>query len=166
MSVIKSQLETNGEYEGKKKIDITAYVNRTSMLSESEVTAEYYLDDLIKWGNYGFNYETVYGMENDFSIYFGLGKSDTEIPGELSVGDFKLQQDLSKQAIKFSAQAAESDSLSMRMIAELPDSLEGYLERASEKGEIEVDTDEVIALDILVPRYYSAEGQDLSLIHI
>ncbi len=50
----------------------------------------------------------------------------------------------------------------MRMIAELPDSLEGYLERASEKGEIEVDTDEVIALDILVPRYYSAEGQDLA----
>lgn len=48
------------------------------------------------------------------------------------------------------------------MIAELPDSLEGYLERASEKGEIEVDTDEVIALDILVPRYYSAEGQDLA----
>ena len=69
---------------------------------------------------------------------------------------------MSKQAIKFSAQAAESDSLSMRMIAELPDSLEGYLERASEKGEIEVDTDEVIALDILVPRYYSAEGQDLA----
>ena len=47
----------------------------------------------------------------------------------------------------------------MRMIAELPDSLEGYLERASEKGEIEVDTDEVIALDILVPRYYSAEAR-------
>lgn len=162
MSVIKSQLETNGEYEGKKKIDITAYVNRTSMLSETEVTAEYYLDDLIKWGNYGFNYETVYGTENDFAIYFGLGKSDMALPGEMNVGDFKLQQDLSRQAIKFSAQAAEADSLSIRMIAELPDSLEGYLERASEKGEIEVDTDEVIALDILVPRYYASEGRDLA----
>ena len=29
------------------------------MVSEEEVTAEYYLDDLIKWGNYGFSYETV-----------------------------------------------------------------------------------------------------------
>ena len=51
MSVIKSQLETDGVYDGKKQIDITAYVNRTSMVSEEEVTAEYYLDDLIKWGN-------------------------------------------------------------------------------------------------------------------
>ena len=50
MSVIKSQLETDGVYDGKKQIDITAYVNRTSMVSEEEVTAEYYLDDLIKWG--------------------------------------------------------------------------------------------------------------------
>lgn len=81
MSVIKSQLETNGEYEGKKKIDITAYVNRTSMLSESEVTAEYYLDDLIKWGNYGFNYETVYGMENDFPFISAWGKVIRRFPG-------------------------------------------------------------------------------------
>lgn len=164
MSVIKSQLETNGEYEGKKEIDITAYVNRTSMLSESDVTAVYYLDDLIKWGNYGFNYETVYGTENDFAIYFGLGRSDTEmeIPSDLNVGDFSLQSDLTKQAIKYSNQAAESDSLSLRMIAELPDSLEGYMERASEKGEMTVDTEDVIALDILVPRYYSADGLDLA----
>ena len=63
MAVIKSQLETNGVYDGKKIIDIAAYVNRTNMLAEEAVTAEYYLEDLIKWGNYGFSYTTVYGTE-------------------------------------------------------------------------------------------------------
>ena len=52
MSVIKSQLETDGVYDGKKQIDITAYVNRTSMVSEeevtAEVTAEYYLEMCIR----------------------------------------------------------------------------------------------------------------------
>ena len=166
MSVIKSQLETDGVYDGKKQIDITAYVNRTSMVSEEDVTAEYYLDDLIKWGNYGFNYEMVYGTESDFAIYFGLGKSETEmeIPSDLTMGDYSLQSELTRQAIKYSAQAADkgTDSLSMRMIMELPDSLEGYMERASEKGEMTVNTEDVIALEILVPRYYSASGRDLA----
>ncbi len=81
MSVIKSQLETNGEYEGKKKIDITAYVNRTSMLSESEVTAEYYLDDLIKWGNYGFNYETSMVRKMIFPFISAWGKVIRRFPG-------------------------------------------------------------------------------------
>lgn len=166
MSVIKSQLETDGVYDGKKQIDITAYVNRTSMVSEEEVTAEYYLDDLIKWGNYGFSYETVYGTESDFAIYFGLGKSETEmeIPSDLTMGDYALQSELTRQAIKYSAQIADkgTDSLSMRMIMELPDSLESYMERASEKGEMTVNTEDVLALDILVPRYYSASGMDLA----
>lgn len=166
MSVIKSQLETDGVYDGKKQIDITAYVNRTSMVSEEEVTAEYYLDDLIKWGNYGFSYETVYGTESDFAIYFGLGKSETEmeIPSDLTMGDYALQSELTRQAIKYSAQVADkgTDSLSMRMIMELPDSLESYMERASEKGEMTVNTEDVLALDILVPRYYSASGMDLA----
>ena len=166
MSVIKSQLETDGVYDGKKQIDITAYVNRTSMVSEEEVTAEYYLDDLIKWGNYGFSYETVYGTESDFAIYFGLGKSEMEmeIPSDLTMGDYALQSELTRQAIKYSTQVADkgTDSLSMRMIMELPDSLESYMERASEKGEMTVNTEDVLALDILVPRYYSASGMDLA----
>ena len=54
MAVIRSQLETNGAYDGKKRIDIAEYVNRTNTLDEEVVTAEYYLDDLVKWSNYGF----------------------------------------------------------------------------------------------------------------
>ena len=59
MCVIRNQMETNGFYNGRKVIDISAFANRDDILANETVTAEYYLDDLIKWGNYGFDYETI-----------------------------------------------------------------------------------------------------------
>ena len=60
MCVIRNQMETDGVYNGDKVIDITAFANRDELIfDDSQVTAEYYLDDLIKWGNYGFDYETI-----------------------------------------------------------------------------------------------------------
>lgn len=55
---IRSQLETAGEYDDKKMIDVTAYVNRGATLSGDYITAVYYLSDLLKWAQSGFNYET------------------------------------------------------------------------------------------------------------
>ena len=54
--VLRSQMETDGEFDGKKIIDVTAYNNRTSAMPERYVTAEYYLEDLLKWENYGLEY--------------------------------------------------------------------------------------------------------------
>ncbi len=54
---IRSQLETNGRYDNKKKVDVTAYVNRSATLSGDYVTAVYYLSDLLKWAQSGFTYE-------------------------------------------------------------------------------------------------------------
>ena len=59
MCVIRNQLETNGAYDGYKIIDISSFANRDDILADETVTAQYYLDDLIKWGNYGFAYETI-----------------------------------------------------------------------------------------------------------
>ncbi len=55
---IRSQLETAGQYDDKKMIDVTAYVNRGATLSGDYITAVYYLSDLLKWAQSGFNYET------------------------------------------------------------------------------------------------------------
>ena len=55
---IRSQLETMGVYDDRKVIDVTAYVNRKSNLSGDYITAVYYLSDLLKWAQSGFNYET------------------------------------------------------------------------------------------------------------
>lgn len=54
--VICGQLETDGVFDGSKVIDVTAYNYRESGLPEQYVTAEYYLEDLLKWANYGFEY--------------------------------------------------------------------------------------------------------------
>ncbi|MDE6748512.1 MAG: HAMP domain-containing histidine kinase [Lachnospiraceae bacterium] len=56
--VLRSQMETDGKFDSKKIIDVTAYNNRTSAMPEKYVTAEYYLGDLLKWENYGLTYDT------------------------------------------------------------------------------------------------------------
>lgn len=60
MCVIRNQMETNGVYNGKKIVDISSFANREeTIIDKNTVTAQYYLDDLIKWGNYGFDFETI-----------------------------------------------------------------------------------------------------------
>lgn len=66
LAVIKSQLETDGEFNGKKIIDVAKFSHRKSPLAGKEGTvylysANYYLENLIKWGRYEVNYiETHY----------------------------------------------------------------------------------------------------------
>ncbi|MDD3368339.1 MAG: HAMP domain-containing sensor histidine kinase [Lachnospiraceae bacterium] len=59
MVVIRKQLESDGVYDGKKVIDVTEFANRYGNHgSGSEISAEYYLEDLLKWSKYGFQYYT------------------------------------------------------------------------------------------------------------
>lgn len=58
--VVRSQLETDGKFDGKKIIDVTAYNCRDAGLPEQYVTARYYLEDLLKWSKYGFEYTESY----------------------------------------------------------------------------------------------------------
>ena len=57
--VVSSQLETDGSFDSSKVIDVTAYNYRSDGLPEQYVTAEYYLGDLLKWYNYGFEWSSV-----------------------------------------------------------------------------------------------------------
>lgn len=57
--VIRSQLETDGEFDGKKIIDVTAYNYRDKGIPEQYVTARYYLEDLLKWEKYGVEYSST-----------------------------------------------------------------------------------------------------------
>lgn len=90
--VICHQLETNGNYDENKKVDITKYANRNKNVTEQLPTAEYYLDDLITWGNYGFTYKTVVGTWEELNALFlknqteevqGYTTSIKEYPGNL-----------------------------------------------------------------------------------
>ena len=57
--VVSSQLETGSRFDGKKVIDVTAFNYREAGLPERYVTAEYYLEDLLKWANYGFEWSST-----------------------------------------------------------------------------------------------------------
>ncbi len=56
--VVSGQMETDGSFDGSKVIDVTAYNYRQTELPAQYVTAEYYLEDLLKWQNYGFETRT------------------------------------------------------------------------------------------------------------
>ena len=73
LAVIMGQLETNGEFDGNKKISVTDYVNRKTLKSKCPVTAVYDLEELIKWGKYGVEFQEVrFEGKRSFLNYFGV----------------------------------------------------------------------------------------------
>ncbi|MBQ7919865.1 MAG: HAMP domain-containing histidine kinase [Lachnospiraceae bacterium] len=90
LAVIKEQLETGGEFDGEKRIDVTEYVNLKSLNSKCKTTAVYSLEDLVRWGKYGVEYQDVrFDSKRSFLTYFGdeslirmhsiLGENYTEL---------------------------------------------------------------------------------------
>lgn len=161
MAVIKSQLETDGSYNGQKKVDIAQYAHRQEELPEETATAHFFLDDLVKWGNYGFVTETVCGTEDDLNSYFTDGVSLFSELNEISAGDWRTQSTSTQAIIKSLATEKNGETLSMRMINELPSSKEEYQKRADELG-LYIGNAEILELNVLIPRYLSADGLDLA----
>lgn len=67
--VVSSQLETEGVFDGGKIVDVTAYNYRNSGLPEKYVTANYRLEDLLKWQKYGFEWTTEEMTEREASDF-------------------------------------------------------------------------------------------------
>lgn len=57
MVAVCSQMETDGVFDGNKEIDVAAFYYRYEGIPHEYVTAKYRLEDLIKWAQYGFEYE-------------------------------------------------------------------------------------------------------------
>lgn len=78
MCVIRNQMETNGIYNGKKIVDISSFANRDDIMADDSVTASYFLDDLIKWGNYGFDFETIGSRSQLYDRYLTVEGKELE----------------------------------------------------------------------------------------
>lgn len=76
---IRSQLETDGRYDAGKLIDVTAYANRYNNMESEYITADYYLEDLIKWSRSGFEYEDVYMTGEDADRFLSRCNTVTKI---------------------------------------------------------------------------------------
>lgn len=160
-AVIRSQLETKGAYDGQRRIDICSYAHRQEDVPAATAKVEFLLDDLVKWGNYGFVAQSVYATEEELNSYFANGSSVFSIQNELAAGDWKKQSAQTRAMLKTLAAGQNEETLSARMISELPQSREEYREMAEKLGK-QVQDEEIVELSILVPRYLSAQGKDLA----
>jgi signal transduction histidine kinase len=86
LAAIRSQIETAGIYDDKKKIDVTAYVNRKSNLSGDYITAVYYLKDLLKWAQNGFNFETKDFTDEEAREFLGSTTTYTHLKNNVYSG--------------------------------------------------------------------------------
>lgn len=77
--VVSSQLETEGVFDGGKIVDVTAYNYRDSGLPEKYVTANYRLEDLLKWQKYGFEWTTEAMTEREASDFLAKKTQVTTI---------------------------------------------------------------------------------------
>ena len=138
LAVIRNQMETNGQYDGKKKIDITAFANRNKQMEVSEPSVYYNLDDLIKWGNYGYDYQTVTGTNAQLDTYFYA----------LQSGDKKLTAS--------DAEIVHADSIDGQDIGDV---VEDNMSVAQEYEASQED--ESATMYILVDRYKTSDGKTL-----
>lgn len=82
--VIKGQLETNGEFDPARKIDVTEYASRKGMGNDCSITAVYELDDLIKWGKSGIEFTNRPWSMSDFVNYY----SEVNNPDNFAINEY------------------------------------------------------------------------------
>ena len=93
---IRSQMETDAAFNPQKEIDVTAFAGRYGELPGEYVTARYYLDDLLKWGQAGLEYEEVYMNGDEVNRFLSFGRTVTKVDPQGQSGSFKyLNSDLS-----------------------------------------------------------------------
>ena len=170
MSVIKSQLETDGEFDGNKTIDVTAYVNRAEQLSGQYVTANYRLEDLLKWGKYGLEYTgKVFESVEEMNSFLADETSYTRYEGTYTTG-FHPTQESRKEKLTIETENVAYAEDSEMTHAEVYSEGYGYKvwmeeEEAEKNNEAEINTvvevkdEEDTYQTILSNRYQTVDGK-------
>ncbi len=137
-AVIRNQLETNGQYDPNKKIDISKFANRNKQLVPTGTSVYYNLDDLVKWGNYGYDYQAVTGTNAQLDALFYA----------LQSGDRKLSAN--------AAEIVHVDSIDGQDLGEM---VEANMSIAQEYEREQAD--QSATMYILVDRYNTSDGKSL-----
>lgn len=148
--VIRSQLETNGVFDGKKIIDVTAYNYRNTGIPEEYVTARYYLEDLLKWGRYGVEASTEYMTLSELNEFLSDKTMLTIVDPDskyYNTSDANyMKSDIGNYTFV--------DGVSANMLPS--DDYDGYYEE-DEYG----NTEEKFRIDVQVNRYKTADGKNI-----
>lgn len=162
--VLRSQMETDGKFDGKKIIDVTAYNNRTSPMPEQYVTAEYYLEDLLKWGNHGFEYadyspdnKELNNFLNEYTIVTVLGNNKYYgYPSDyyyMKTPEGIFTSGVSGNSLYVDYTDGVTNAASYKYIAEVP-----INENVSESSD---DIQLNYYYDVLLNRYTTVEGKNI-----
>ena len=187
--VIKGQLEENGEYDGEKLIDVTAFVNRREEVSSCPITAVFYLDDLVKWGKNGLSMAEKTFTKKEFVNFFGDGllgirhfyldaeTGNLRYRGELT--EMESQEGMEAEEITRTGNELEeqiADAVKLQEVYDnyleynedrLVDMAFSYLASHMDKPvtlSLE-DGEELVHLEMLRPRYATIDGE-LQLVYI
>jgi len=142
--VIRSQLETDGEFDGMKVIDVTAYNCRDAGMPEQYITARYYLEDLLKWQSYGMEYELTYMTIAEMKEFLSDRTALTIVDPD------------SKYYNTSDANYMKSDIGSYTFVDDVSANM-----LPSDGWDEWYDEDEILQLNILVNRYKTVDGKNI-----
>ncbi|MBQ3104873.1 MAG: HAMP domain-containing histidine kinase [Lachnospiraceae bacterium] len=115
---IRHQLETDGAYDTDKMINISEYAIKAGAASGEGATAVYSLDDLVKWGNYGFSYKTVVGTWEELNLLF-KGNSATYVNEDGSFMEIKnAETQIREDAGSLGLAPSEKDKYAMEILVD------------------------------------------------
>lgn len=164
-AMIKGQMETNGEFDGNKIVDVTEYVNRKTKITDTSVTAQYKLVDLIKWGKYGLEMQDVrFNSKIEFLQYFGM---DFVRDLDIILEDELLQEDAWFQTL-YSMEWQEGDEIEWVSLIDdwqLDNIFDAVIEKMAENGKMVTVTENngklTISFSMLVCQYDTFDGKKL-----
>lgn len=175
--VVSSQLETEGVFDGSKVVDVTAYNCRDTGLPEQYVTANYYLEDLLKWANYGFEYVptdmtreqagkflapmTKVTMVDSKSKYYNTSDASylkSDIQSYTFVNDVSANQILApgSDGVDDGGDGFVPDYQPVNELGE-----HRKVEAGEDTSSMEEDGTPVYTYDVMVNRYKTVEGKNL-----
>ncbi len=159
--VIKGQVETNGEFDPDKRIDVTQFAKRRGQDSDCRVTAVYELEDLIKWGKYGVEYNNRSMSMSEFVNYFGPATSTANFAldenGQVYFAGFLDEEFVPEKGNnKFQISQLREENI-VNSNADIPKNLEKEVERY---------TAEQQALEKELQRYTEEQLEDMAFSYI
>lgn len=162
-AVIRNQLETGGVFDGKKPIDIEDFSKRYEPSKKEYTSVSYYIEDLIKWGQYGVEFTND---KNEYKRYDEIPNAKKQIvETEAAVASVEDAEAAVMESPTESTESTESTPPEIQTEEELTlASVEmqgGYIEAGeSEKAEpIQYKTSDGWRL---VERYKTVDGLNLS----
>lgn len=176
--VVSSQMETEGDFDGSKVVDVTAYNCRDTGLPEQYVTANYYLEDLLKWANYGFEYVSTDMTKEQAEKFLAPMTKVTTVDSKSEyyntsdasylksdIQSYTFVNDVSANQILTPSSGGEDGFVSdYQPVSELDEHREADDSETTadmDEGGTHEDGTQVYFYDVMVNRYKTVEGKNL-----